>query len=83
MKIILPETEERDNKPTWIENWYNGKYGYCVQLMTDDGCQIGDAFYGTKEGALMTEKEWEEQYSIDHKYSIKKRKEYRKEIKSQ
>ncbi|MFD0587777.1 hypothetical protein ACFQZE_07165 [Paenibacillus sp. GCM10027627] len=81
MKIILPESQI-DQTPTWIENWHNGNYGYCVQLMTEEGFQVGDAFYGSKESALMTEKDWEGQYNIDHTYSMKKRKEYRKRIKS-
>ncbi|WP_336761538.1 hypothetical protein [Paenibacillus sp. USHLN196] len=82
MQFNFPDDEPKDVTPTWIENWYNGKYGYCVQLMTDDETQVGEAFYGSKEGALLTESEWEKEYNIDHKYSLKKRREYRKRIKS-
>lgn len=83
MKLKLPATDQVDNVPTWIDNWHSGRYGYCVQLMTDSDCQVGDAFYGSREGALLTEQEWEQRYNIDHQYSLKKRRERRKRLRSQ
>lgn len=83
MRIILPDLEEQPSQnPSWIEVYYAGKYGYCARLMTEEGNQIGDAFYGSKVGTAMTEQEWEAQHQIDHKYSLNMRKAYRKRLKS-
>jgi hypothetical protein len=55
---------------------------YVAQLMTDEGNEV-ESHYCTKAGAEMFEKEWETKHNIVHSYSLKKRREHRKRIKSQ
>jgi hypothetical protein len=82
LKFIGLESGENVN-PTWIDIWYNRRAKMWVaQLKDENGNQHENSFYGSKIGCEVTEKSWEQEYSIDHTYSLKVRQEHKVKLKN-
>lgn len=75
-KLVDIEPEEV-SKPTWIDIYYSRRSKMWVAILRDEKSNEHESFYGTKAGCELTEKEWEEKYSIDHKSSLKARKDFK------
>jgi len=66
VKIIDYNPLYKDPIPTKVDSWYDRRTrSWIVQLMDEEGNQIGDAYYtGIKEDAIREEKELKERYNI-------------------
>lgn len=72
------------SKPTWTDVWYDWNIRlWCVQVKDENGHQYEDCseYCNSKPSADETDQYYRELYSIDLKYSRKRRREYKQNLK--
>lgn len=66
MKLVGIDYDNSEQRPVKVERWYDRRSrNWIVQLLDEDGNQIGDAYYCyTKKEASDEEKRLKEKYSL-------------------
>lgn len=66
MKLIGIDCDSSEQQPAKVERWYDQRSrNWIVQLLDENGNQIGDAFYCyTKKEACDEEKRLKEKYNL-------------------